>query len=50
MVIRMSGEYEKSLIEFLYQYNNQKEYTVAWVPENYSEIVSYDKSSFILCL
>ncbi|MDF2473244.1 MAG: hypothetical protein K0R21_1026 [Anaerocolumna sp.] len=46
----MTSKYEKELNEFLYQYNSQKEYFLAWIPENYSEIVSLDKDNFLLCI
>lgn len=50
MITKMSNKYENQLVEFLYKYNNQKEYSVAWVPENYGEIRSYDKSNFYLAI
>ncbi|MEG0773804.1 GNAT family N-acetyltransferase [Clostridium sp.] len=50
MIKRMSREYEEQLVEFLYKYNNLKEYSVAWIPENYGDISSYDKSNFFLCI
>lgn len=50
MIVKMSKQYERELTDFIYKYNNLKEYFVAWVPENYSEISEYDKSDFLLCI
>lgn len=50
MIKRFSKEYQEKLVEFLYKYNNLKEYTIAWVPENYGDICSYDKSNFFICI
>lgn len=50
MIVKMSKQYENKLVEFLYKYNNLKEYSVAWVPENYGDICSYDKSDFFIAI
>lgn len=50
MIMKFTKDYEKQLMEFIYEFNNQKEYSVAWVPETSSEIEEYDKSNFLLCV
>ncbi|MDF2880707.1 MAG: hypothetical protein K0R54_1264 [Clostridiaceae bacterium] len=50
MIIKMIDKYKKDLTDFLFEFNNQKEYYIAWIPENYEEIWNLDKSNFILCI
>lgn len=50
MLTKMNEQYEKELTKFLFDYNNRKEYFIAWIPQNYNEIEEMDKSNFILCV
>jgi ribosomal protein S18 acetylase RimI-like enzyme len=50
MIKKMSLEYEKELIDFIYKYNRRKEHYVAWLPDYYEELVAMNKESFYLCM
>lgn len=50
MIQKMTKEYEEELTKYLYTYNCKKEYFIAWLPENYEEIVKLNKESFYLCI
>lgn len=50
LIQKMTKEYEEELIKFLYMYNCKKESFIAWLPENYEEIVKFNKDSFYLSI
>lgn len=50
MILKMAGEYEKELTDFIDQHNRLKEYYIAWMPEEYETLSALDKSNFFICM
>ena len=50
MIQKISKVYEEDFIEYLSIHNQKKESYIAWIPDNYEELVRFNKESFYLCL
>lgn len=49
MIRKISKVYEEAFIEFLSLHNQKKECYIAWLPDNYEDLVRFNKESFYLC-